>query len=319
MTVFTGTGAMLQFGKETTFAEAASPTNLIDLTSESIKVEVEKGDEGSLLASKTPMRKDLLGISVEGSITFILKPETAGLLFHSVMGSSDNCTQIESTERHKHTFTLCEANESLPSLTIVIDRKAAIKKYPGCTISSLSLDCAAGDYVKGSIELKGTKEEVGTLNPTLKGFTIPSYRCTSATFLIADETFDISNASLKIDNSLEVVPKTYSSGLFSGKPLHGKRSVTISLEIPYSSKIEQLKDTYLLSETNASILLTFTSSNPDYSIEISLPNVSISNVDANVNGSGILTSNVEGEALSVLEQEPITVTITDKTSTPYGG
>jgi hypothetical protein len=43
----------LQAGKESSFAQAASPTTLVDLTSESIKVAVEKGDEGSLLGSKT--------------------------------------------------------------------------------------------------------------------------------------------------------------------------------------------------------------------------------------------------------------------------
>ena len=63
---YTGTGSSLQIGKETEYGTAVTPTALIDLTSESIKVAVEKGDEGSLLASKTPMSRDLLSITVSG-------------------------------------------------------------------------------------------------------------------------------------------------------------------------------------------------------------------------------------------------------------
>jgi hypothetical protein len=47
--------------------------------------------------------------------------------------------------------------------------------------------------------------------------------------------------------------------------------------------------------------------------------VAISEVDANVGGTGILSSTIAGEALSVGTDEPITIVITDKIPTPYGG
>ena len=318
MSFFTGTGSSLQIGNESTFAESVIPSALVDLTSESIKVSVEKGDEGSLLSSKTVMSRDLLGISVEGSVSFILRPEFAGLLLYAALGGEDSCLQVGSTETYTHTMNLCGVNESLPSLTVVVNRKAAVKRYAGCTISSFSLDCAAGDYVKGSIDLKGIKEEVGTLNTNLTSYSIPSYRCTAATFTLSDATYDISSASLKIDNALEVAPKTYSSGLYAGRPQHGKRSVTISFEIPYSADIEDLKHTYLTSEAHAAVELTFSSSQTDHTIQITLAHVSINDVDANISGTGILSSTVAGEALSVGLDEPLTVVITDKISTAYG-
>ena len=64
MAFFTGTGTQLQIGKEASFGEAATPDTLVDLTSEGIKVTVEKGDEGSLLGSKTAMSRDLLGAGI---------------------------------------------------------------------------------------------------------------------------------------------------------------------------------------------------------------------------------------------------------------
>ncbi len=201
----------------------------------------------------------------------------------------------------------------------MVDRKAAVKRYAGCTISALSLDCAAGDYVKGSIDLKGTAEEGGTIDGALKGFSLPSYRCINATFTVDGTVYDITSASLKIDNALESAPRTYASGLYAGQPRHGKRGVTISFEIPYSAEVEELKDSYLTSEGHAAVELTFSSPAAGHTIAVKLPNVAISEVDANVGGTGILNATVAGEALSVGEVEPITVVITDKTSTPYGG
>jgi hypothetical protein len=214
---------------------------------------------------------------------------------------------------------LCDVNEALPSITVLVDRKAAAKKYAGCTVGSLSLDCAAGDYVKGGIDLKGTTEETGTLEAALKGFSIPSYRCTNATFTVDGTTYDISSASLKVDNALESAPRTYASGLYAGQPQHGKRSVSISFEIPYGAEVEELKSSYLTSEEHASVSLTFSSPSAGHTIAVTLAHVAIGEVDANVGGTGILNATVAGEALSVGEAEPITVVITDKTATPYGG
>jgi hypothetical protein len=319
MAFYTGTGSRLQAGKESSFAQAASPTMLVDLTSESIKVAVEKGDEGSLLGSKTATNRDLLAVTVEGSVSFILRPESAGLILHAALGGDDTCSQVGDSDAYTHTMGLCDVHEVLPSLTLAIDRKAAIKRYAGCTISALSLDCAAGDYVKGSIDLKGTTEESGTIDAALSGFTIPSYRCTNAIFTVNGSSYDIASASLKIDNALESAPRTYASGLYAGQPQHGKRSVTINFEIPYSAEVETLKSSYLISEEHASVQLTFSSPKEGHSITITLSHVAIGEVDANIGGTGILSSTVAGEALSVGETEPITIVITDKIPTPYGG
>ena len=319
MAFLTGTGASLQIGKESSFALAVAPSALVDLTSESIKFSVEKGDEGSLLGSKTAMNRDILSASVEGSVSFILRPECAGLLLHAAMGGADLCEQVASSDFYTHTMGLCDVNESLPSLTVIVDRKAAVKRYAGCTISAFSLECAAGDYVKGSIDIKGTHEESGSLNASVSRFSHRPYRCTSATFTIAGLTYDISSASIKIDNALEIAPRTYASGLYAGRPQHGRRSVTINFEIPYSTEVESLKSTYLTAEEGAAVTLSFSSPTPGYGISITVPHVAIGEVDANVSGTGILSSTISGEALSVGTEEPITVVITDTTTTAYGG
>ena len=96
-------------------------------------------------------------------------------------------------------------------------------------------------------------------------------------------------------------------------------SATISFEVPYSSEVEALKSTYLVTEETAATELKFTSSNPGYSVTIMLPNVSLTSVDANVGGTGIITASLEGEALSVGSVEPVTAVIRDKNAEAYGG
>lgn len=316
MAFYTGSGSSCQIGKESTFGTGVTPTALVNLTSESIVESVAKGDEGSLLVSKTAASRDLMAINVGGSVSFILRPEFAGLLFHAAMGGSD--TVAVNGDKVTHTIKLMDAGGNLPSLTLVMDRKAAVKKYSGCTISSLSLDCAAGDYVKGSFDIVGVKEEAGT-KASLSSFSIPSYKCTSATFSFGGSQLDVTNVSFSINNGLETSPRTYASGLYAGRPQPGQRSIPISFELPYSSDVETLKSTYLTTDATANVVLHFETAVAGYSIDITFPNVSIDSMESNVSGPGIISTSASGVALTVGNSEPITVVITDKTNTPYGG
>lgn len=315
MAFVTGSGASLRIGKEISFATAVNADTLVDITSESIALGVSKGDEGSLLASKTPETRGLLGITVDGSFSFVLRPEFAQLITQASLGGEEKYTEDESSGTCKHEYALCGPNEELPSLTVLVDRKASVKKYVGVTISAFSLDCAAGDYVKGSVDLKGIKEESGTKNSDNAKFTIPAYRCTSAVFKVADEVFDISSASFKVDNALEDAPKTYATGLYVGQPQHAQRSVTISFEIPYTENIESFKEKYLVTEQTARISLLFTSSDKEkQKYEIIMPYVAITSVSASVGGTGALTASIDGEALSSGAEEPLVIVITNTSS-----
>lgn len=315
MSFITGVGAKLQIGKETTWGTGVTPTANVNLTSESIEVSVSKGDEGSLLASKTPMSRDLLGVSVGGSVSFVLRPEFAGLLFSCAMGGTDTVTAEGSL--YKHSIKLADTNTSLPGMTIVVDREAAVKKYAGCTVGGLSLSAGANDYVTGSFDIIGVKEESGTV-ASINPYTVPSYRCTSAKLIIGGNEIDAESTDFNISNSLQEAPRTYSNTLYAGRPEHGLREVTFSAEIPYSDVVETLKDTYLTTETNASVSLEFTSSTTGYKLKISCPHCAVTSVSgASVSGSGILTSSVDLTALAVGTDEPCVVEIIDANSTAY--
>lgn len=318
MSFYTGVGTNLQFGKEGAFGTPATATAMVNLTSESIVESYEKGDEGSLLASKTATDKDLLGVNVGGSVSFVLRPEFAGLLFHGAMGGDDAVTEA-SGGFYNHTFNLCDVNEDLPSFTFKMDRKAKKAVYAGCTISTLQLDCSAGDYVKGSFDIVGTCETTGTLE-NLGSYSIPSYRCVDATCNVDGSVFDISSATIKIDNGLVEAPKTFSSGLYKGQPQHGKRTVTVDFEIPYSTDLE---DKVIIWKTKDTVPFTITLKAKDgleeYTITITLSHVTLDSYSHSVGGTGLITASGSGEALSKGSDEPITVVIKDKHPESYSG
>ena len=318
MSFYTGVGTNLQFGKEASFGASAQATATVNLTSESIVESYEKGDEGSLLASKTATDKDLLGVSVGGSVSFVLRPEFAGLLFHGAMGGADVVTEATGGF-YNHTINLCNVNEDLPSFTFKMDRKAKKAIYAGCTISTLQLDCAAGDYVKGSFDIVGTSEITGTFDE-VSTYTIPSYRCVGATCNVDGSDFDISSATIKIDNGLVEAPKTFSSGFYKGQPQHGKRTVTVDFEIPYS---RDLDNQVVVWRTKDTVPFTITLKAKDgleeYTITITLSHVTLDSYSRSVGGTGLITASGSGEALSKGSDEPITVVITDKHSESYSG
>ena len=319
MSFYTGVGTNLQFGKEGAFGTPATATAMVNLTSESIVESYEKGDEGSLLASKTATDKDLLGVNVGGSVSFVLRPEFAGLLFHGAMGGADAVTEA-TNGFYNHTLNLCAVNEALPSLTFKMDRKAKNSIYAGCTISTLQLDCVAGDYVKGSFDIVGTKETKAGALDGVSTYTIPSYRCVGATCNVDGSEFDISSVTIKIDNGLVEAPKTFSSGLYKGQPQHGKRTVTVDFEIPYSIDLD---NRVVVWRTKDTVPFTITLNAKDglevYTLTITLPHVTLDSFSHSVGGTGLITASGSGEALSKGSDEPITVVINDKHSESYSG
>lgn len=307
-----GSGSVCQVGKQANFATPVAPDTLVNMTSESFSVSVEKGDEGNLLASKTAAQRDVLAIVTEGGIDTVLRPEFADWLFECAMGVKTGTA-----------FTLAAPNVQLPVSTVVISRGGIVKTYPSNTIRSLTIEAPAQDYVRASFDMVGTYEIASggagaqTIDSSLS-FSKPSYRCTNATLQYGaggsapNNSLCVESCSITIDNAVEDSPATYCSGLYNEQPVPGLRSVTASINIPYSQALDTFRTTYLLDPTSptVSLKLTFTTSNNNEKIEILIPHLTITEAGGNVGGTGILDASFSGEALSVGSTEPITVTVT---------
>jgi len=240
----TGSGATLQIGKESAWGTAAAGAKIIDFTSESIKLAPDKKVQDSLIASKAAPAKDLMGLLAQGDTAFVLRPEYAGFLFKAMLGGTDTVAAGSPVAgANTHTIPLADANGVLPSYTLIIDRKAAVKKYAGCKVSSWSLDAKVGDYVKGSISWMGKDESVGSL-AALSPLALQAFKVVSATCTIGGTSYDVKSVSLKGDNKLEDVGQTFTSGLYHLEPIHGQRELTVDVEMNYDSAVETLHDNY---------------------------------------------------------------------------
>lgn len=306
----TGVGTIAQAGIQTTFGTSVVPTAKLNLSSESITVTQNKTDEGNLLASKTAAQRDLVSVDVGGGMSLILRPEFADWLFQAALGvGSDNV------------YTLAAPNADLPISTLVVSRGGIVKTYPDITISSLTINATAQDYVKVDIELTGTKEldssDSGAQTVQSLSFTLPSYKCTSAVLKYGtagatpSTTICVENTQISINNNLQESPATYCTGLYKGRPAPGLREVGVNFQLPFSSDTDTFRSTYYKTEdATLSLELTFTTSDADESITILLPHVCLTSGDNNVGGTGIIEASFAGIALSVDDDEPITVTVT---------
>ena len=311
-----GTGSVCQAGLQSVWGTPVTPDTLLNMTGESIKTTVEKGDEGNLLASKTRNQADVMSIKVDGSVSVILRPEFVDWVLEAAMGAkSDNV------------YTLAEPNTELPVSTILLSRGGIVKTYPDVTIKSIKIAAAAQDYVKVDIDIAGVRElnagDTGAQTVQTLSWTLPSYRCTQATLKYAaggtakasvSQTICVKECNITIDNGVEDAPATYCSGLYVGRPVPGLRSVGVDFSIPYSDAVDTLRNTYYKdpSSPTVALLLKFTTSDADESVEIYIPHVSITSADNNVGGAGLIDASFSGEAISVGSTEPITVTVNHK-------
>lgn len=312
MALKVGVGSVCQVGIQTTFGTSVVPDTLVNMTSESITLGIERGDEGNLIASKTPNQRDMLAITVDGGISMILRPETADWLFKAALGTGSASTGE---------YTLIAPNADLPVSTVVMSRGGIVKTYPDVSIRSMTLSAAAQDYVKVDLDVVGIKEinagSTGAQTVQSLSFTLPSYRCTAATLKYGSagstpsSALCVENCEVVVDNGLEDTPSTYCDGFYAGRPAVGQRSVTVNFQIPYSDALDTFRTMYYSAE-NAPALsmeLKFTTSNADEYITVEIPHLMLTGGENPVSGGGYIDCTFTGEALSVGSTEPITVTV----------
>ncbi len=318
-----GSGAQLQIGKESAWGTAVAGAKIINFTSESIKVNADKKTEDTLIASTAPSGKDLMKLDISGDFSGILRPEFAGYLLKLAFGGTDTKTDNSPViGAYTHSIPLVGAAGILPSFTVIIDRKVAVKQYSGCKIDSFSLEGAAGDYVKFTASIKGKDEAVGSL-ASLAALALQSFKTVGASLTVGGTTYDAKSVKFSLKNALQDVGQTYGSGVYVLEPIHGQREATVDVDLNYGSDVETLFGTNYITDTKiASIVWTLKSpsivtGSTQYTVTITLNNVAITSIERNVNGAGVLTAKVSGQALSIGSTEPVTATIIDATSTVY--
>lgn len=320
---YTGTGATLQIGKESSWGSAVAGAKNVNMTSESIKVNADKKVEDTLIASVAPSSRLLMALDVSGSFSGILKPEFAGYLLHLAVGGTDTvAANTPVSGAYTHSIVAATAGGTLPAFTAIVDRRAGVRKYSGCKMDSFSLEAAAGDFVKYTANIKAKDESSGSL-AGLSALSLSSFKTVNATLTMAGTTYAAKNVKLNIGNKLEDQGQTYGSGLYKGEPIHGTREITVDVDLNYEASTDTVFDTNYITDTVlATVVLTlyspsYVTGTTPYAVTITLANVAVTNIERNVGGSGLLTAKISGQATSVSTTAPITVAVVDATSAAY--
>ncbi len=318
----TGAGSRVAIGKEGsgTWGTPVADTMLINFSSESMAPELTKTEEENLLAGYGPAAFDLMAFKAGGDISAVLKPENAGYLMYAAMGGTDTVTAPSGQQMHS--MVMQTAAGSLRSFTIYVDRKQAIKKYSGCKMSSLKISAKAGDYVKVTTSWKGKDEATGTIATS----TIPSlkaYKFIGATVTAGGTALDVTGFDLTYDNQLEDGPQTNTSGLYASEPAHGKRKITLTIEMPYDTNSESIYTTNYITDTVLSSIVlhlespSIIATTYKYRMDLTLNNVAVTAQAHNIGSAGIITTSITGEATEVGATKPMTAVIYDATATAY--
>lgn len=321
MAFHSGAGARFAIGKESAWGTPVADTMLVNFGSESLAPEVTKTEEESVLAALAAAGYDLQTLKVSGDVAFILKPENAGFVMKAALGGTDTLVLV--TGQQQHTIAPAAAAGSMPSYTVLIDRKQVIKQYSGVKVDSLKLEAKAGDYVRATLTLKGKDEAVVASIATLVPPSLKAYKFVGATVVAGGVSLEVTGITFDYANQLEDGPQTSGTGVYLSEPIHGKRKASVTLELPYGSAAEAIQVTNLLTDTVlSSVVLHFESpaliaTTYKYRMDITLNNVAVLGCKTNVGDTGVLMTTINGEATEVGATAPISVVVYDATAVAY--
>ena len=353
-TFYAGAGSKLAAGLQASYFNNSATTvdTKLNITSATFDPTVEKGSEETLLMSKIKNGSYLLSIGMEGSFDANLRPEMTPWLFKAVTqnattfdpyngsGSPEwlaDCVTDLATDYDLIAYTLKDAGNDPLGSTLVLTKGDQVTTYPGMTVRSMNLNAPNNDFVTVSCDLVGREEIKGTgssaipagaspsttyiyKTDTSSDYTLPSYIVTAGVFKWNGTSWCVEDSSISIDNGIEDSPRCYQDGKYANIPVMGMRGVTVDFNLPYDSKIETLKQNYLLTSDYGFAMIEFSTpeATPESIIRIFVPNVSITSVGAGISGTGVIEASVSGEAVYADSKEPIVIVVATKKAANNG-
>ena len=306
----------------------------IDLTSESLSETYNYQSPESLLASKTVSSRDLQNITIEGSISALMRPESIDWMLEASLGKKGDFDAAEGLVEAHPGFMLASVNTDLPKSEIDIMRGTVGKVYKGLVARSVTMNFPAQEYATIDIDFVGNEAVTDTSQISVANFTKPAFRVNHSKLVFATRDsnktvdaqeqemllkcledacgegyFDAENFNISIDNGVESAPATFCTGLFAGDAIMGKRSVTCDFTLPYSSDVENFRKQFYAVNTEGApdFMLAFACVNGNEAISVFIPSAHVTSIPVNVGGEGIIESTISIEALSKVGEEPILI------------
>lgn len=325
-----GNALIVQLGKENSYGVHITPTRQIRVSSESLKPNFNKVEEGLLTGNKGKSASNIMGIKVEGSLSTLARPDDIGLFLACALGSEDSVSG-DSDTGYKHTFSPIGngENDKIPTMSAVLDRVINTFGYTGLAIGSLSLSADAGDYVNLEASFVGKDEVSGETKAVLSPSPLKAFKFHQGKVYIKktgadspEELADVTSVSWEYNNNLDSDTQTTSTGLYYKQPEVGTREITTTLSCIYTSAAEAYRNDYYKTDDQLGIMLEFISDEEivegvPYSLRITIPCNQVNDADANVGGAERLMENMTLDAVDNGSDELVTVELVNGYATKY--
>lgn len=313
---YKGNTAIVQAGTETTWGTEVDATEVLNLSSVDLDLNVTKIEDESLMANISSTGKDVTGYSASGSISGNLKPDNAKFLFKHAFGVK-NSSAHTTPGVYKHVFTPVASNASLPSFTTEVDKGPSVKVYTGCKIGSFGLSAKAQGYIEYSADIKAKNETTGTLTSGLSKPTKKIYLASGGVFTIGAVNVAglVDSFSFDVNNNVDEGTYTFGSGMTPNEMKQGKREYTVSFEGYFDTTLDTVRDDLLKSGDVTDLNLTFLSpteigaTGEFERFDIDLPNVTIDEAKISISGPDYIKVSFKGTALQVGSTSPATITL----------
>jgi hypothetical protein len=326
MALITGNEYTVQYGIESAFGTAATPTKELLVTKFDVKVQRDLKEMGENTGGQIGSKGYSMARSTELSLSFLPRPDQLGDWLFCALGKEASVGA--SGAGHAHTFTLSKssADELLPSMTLVVDFKTDIRKYSGCKIESLKINSASGDLLKVDITMRGLDESDGALE-TLTPSALQPFRFAGATFQVDTVAFLCDNVSFEIANNLDKTKSTIAlaeaATMYYDEPQPQVRNITASGNALYSAEVDTLRAGHYLDAGDVVVGLVMNfkgaiySGAEVYNLSITIPDMQIQ--DDLLPGFTLqkLMSGISLKAVQPASAEPITAVLINEQAEKY--
>lgn len=328
MANFSGNDTKVQFGLETTYGEAVSATVQFETLSESLKQVNTNVESDALVGAVTVPYLSIIGKKVEGDISLEVHPDKIGLLMYAALGVEAGTVTV-TTDVYSHAFTAISGGTSLPSITVISDKKADIFTYTGVKVDTWTLETDPGSLVTSSVSFIGQQElltgSIAALSVSaLQPFDFNDMKIYFGTAGTTADTniVDAANLSFSYSNNLENDLYVADGNDFMSEIDYQRRDITFDIETLYTAATNAYRESNYKTGNKLSVLIELThptaiAGSEYYKLSIDMLNCVITEAPNDITGPDRMRIPLSFRALEVGTDEAITVTLQDGQSTDY--
>jgi hypothetical protein len=290
---------------ESTFGTGVAPGTYVDATSDGFELDNQPEFQNTT-RSRATHKAEAGPLSDEGSVDLPANPENGlGILLAAALGS-ESFSEGSSASVGVHTFT---PDDSLPSLSVEVDRDTDVVRHLGCGVDTLELEHAAEEMLTASADVIA-KEPDPSVSSTTPGYSdLRNFRWNDGTMTFngTDRTADLQDVTWSIENGMG---SEYRGARTLGKISVGERPITATATLDFETTelFEQFlgaADATSPQDQLATVGVnlkwstpeTIASSSDNYALEVDMPTCSVNTHSANIDQNSLVAEEVEFRAI----------------------